>query len=129
MSKESLKKFVKDSGENKELQDILTKGVEIGDSSRAQIEYVVKEARNRGYDFTVAEFLDLFKSSDSKSGEIMDDDLANVAGGTGPIYDFCIRVKRGIEDLIDGPPSLGKRLTRKAHDIENNLSKKWYKNI
>ena len=103
----------------------------MNDSSRAQIEYVAREAKSHGYDFTADEFLDLFKKSDSKSGEILDDDLSDVAGGTGPIYDFCIKVKRGFEDFIDGPPSLAKRAKRKLHDVENNLNldNKWYRKI
>ena len=131
MSKEDLKKFVKDSAKDKKLQEILEKGGNMINSSKDQIEYVVREAKSHGYDFTVDEFVELFKKSDSKSGEIMDDELSDVAGGTGPIYDFCIKVKRGFEDLIDGPPSLDKQYDRKLHDIENNLNldNKWYRKI
>ena len=131
MSKEDLKKFVKDSAEDKKLQEILEKGGNMNNSSKDQIEYVVREAQSHGYDFTVDEFVGLFKKSDSKSGEIMDDELSDVAGGTGPIYDFCIKVKRGFEDLIEGPPSITKKAKRKLHDFQNNLNldNKWYRKI
>ena len=131
MSKEDLKRFIKDSAKNKKLQDIFEKRGDPNDSSRAQVEYVVREAKSCGYDFTVDEFIDFFKKTDSKSGEIMDADLSDVAGGTGPVYDFCIKVKRGLEDLVEGPPSITKKAKRKLHDVENslNLDNKWYRKI
>ncbi len=78
MSKENVKKFIQDTHEKPELKKILEKPKTDFDSKEAKMEYVAKEAKKYGYNFTASDMKAVLEDHDSG---LSDDDLSNVAGG------------------------------------------------
>ncbi len=78
MSKESINKFILDVNERPELSNILEKSKKKFSSNEERFEYVAKEAKKYGYDFTAA---DMILAMGEHNNSLLDDDLANVAGG------------------------------------------------
>jgi hypothetical protein len=80
MSKESVNEFMLDVSERPELKKILKKSKKKLSSNEDRFEYVAQEAKKYGYDFTAS---DMILAMGERSSGLLDDDLADVAGGQG----------------------------------------------
>ena len=78
MAIENVINFIKDTHQKPELKKILDKPKSDFDSKEAKVEYVAKEAKKHGYNFTVSELKSVLEAPEN---EFSDDDLSNVAGG------------------------------------------------
>lgn len=88
MSEESMNKFILDVHERPELANLLKKSRKNFDSSEERFEYIAKEAKKYGYEFTVS---DMMLAMGQRNNSLLDDDdLFNVSGGVavGKRFDF-----------------------------------------
>lgn len=88
MSEESINKFILDVNEKPKLANLLKKSRKNFDSSEERFEYIAKEAKKYGYEFTVS---DMMLAMRQRNNSLLDDDdLFNVSGGVavGKKFDF-----------------------------------------
>jgi predicted ribosomally synthesized peptide with nif11-like leader len=97
MSVESAVEFLKDFEKKPEIKKIIDKAEADFDSKEARREYISKEAKKHGYNFTANDLETIKKVHNS---DFSDDDLENVAGGFGA-RDAYNGVKQGAEWLYD----------------------------
>ena len=95
MAIENVMNFIKDTHEKPELKRILDKPKSDFDSKDAKLEYVAKEAKKHGYNFTAKDLKAVLEVPES---ELSDDNLSNVAGG-GVIQDAWNGFKKSWDDL------------------------------
>lgn len=88
MSKESMSKFISDVQDRPELSNLLKKSRKKFDSNEERFEYVAKEAKRYGYEFTVSDMM--LAMGEHNNSLLDDDDLFNVSGGraVGERFDF-----------------------------------------
>ncbi len=95
MAIENVMNFIKDTHEKPELKRILDKPKSDFDSKDAKLEYVAKEAKKHGYNFTASDLKAVLEVPES---ELSEDSLSNVAGG-GIIKDAWKSAKKSWKTL------------------------------
>lgn len=95
MAIENVMNFIKDTHQKPELKKILDKPKSDFDSKEAKLEYVAKEAKKHGYNFTASDLKAVLEVPES---ELSDDNLSNVAGG-GIIKDAWKKAKDSWKDV------------------------------
>ena len=78
MAVESAVEFLKDSEKKPEIKKIMDKAKADFNSKEERREYIAKEAKKHGYNFTAN---DLETIKKVHNGDLSEDDLENVAGG------------------------------------------------
>jgi predicted ribosomally synthesized peptide with nif11-like leader len=104
MSKESVEAFVKRLSDDKQLeQQLQAEAKDVPD----QVAVLVSLANRNGFEFTAEEFL-----AAVPEGQLSDEELEGVAGGTAAHETFVVRRTRSLADfglVTQGTPTLGAR--------------------